>query len=225
MARDCYLTFCPVAKACDVLEPRWTIQILCEVMGGQIRFNEIRRFLPTISPTLLSKRLREMERNGLVVRTVKGREITYIATPMAEELRPVLRELGRWAHRNVDREVTLEHLDARILMWNVWQKARLAALPPSPLWVVRFTFPAAPATDRTYWLIARHGQESELCTVDPGQDVDLYVEADLKAMTSAFLGFTSLSAEVARGAIRLVGNRALSKTFADWIVISSYAAA
>lgn len=225
MTRDCYLTFCPVAKACEVLEPRWTMQILCEIFGGQIRFNEIRRFLPTISPTLLSKRLREMEANGLILRVVKGREIAYIATAKAEELMPIIRELGRWAHRNIDREVTLEYLDARILMWNVWQKSRLASLPPAPQWVIRFSFPAAPAADRTYWLIARHGQPIELCTTDPGQDVDLYVEADLRAMTSAFLGFTSLSGEVSRGNIRLVGDRTLTRTFADWIVLSGFAAA
>ncbi len=225
MTRDCYLTFCPVAKACEVLEPRWTIQILCEIHAGQRHFNQIRRFLPTISPTLLSKRLKELEANGLIVRIAKGGEIAYLATPMAEELMPIVRELGRWAHRNIDREVTLEHLDARVLMWNIWQKLRREAFPAAPQWVICFTYPAAPAHDRTYWLIARHGQPIELCTTDPGQDVDLYVEADLRAMTSAFMGFSSLSGEVSRGTIRLVGDRSLTRTFANWIVVSSFAAA
>jgi DNA-binding HxlR family transcriptional regulator len=225
MSRDCYLTFCPIAKACDVLEPRWTIPILCEIFGGQSRFNEIRRFLPTLSPTLLSRRLKEMEANGLIVRIEKGRDIAYLPTPMAEELKPVMRELGRWAHRHIDRDVTLEHLDARVLMWNIWQKANIAAMPPARQWVIRFAFPEAPPDDRTYWLVARHGDPAELCTVDPGQDVDLFVTADLRAMTQAFLGYTALSSEIARGAIQLVGDRRLSGSFADWVATSSLAAA
>jgi DNA-binding HxlR family transcriptional regulator len=60
--------FCPVSKACEVLEPRWTIQILGELWGGATRFNEIRRGIPAISPALLSKRLKEMQENGLLER-------------------------------------------------------------------------------------------------------------------------------------------------------------
>lgn len=225
MTRDGYMTFCPIAKACELLEPRWTLLILCEIFGGQNRFNEIRRFLPTLSPTLLSKRLREMETNGLVVRVQKGRDVAYFPTQMADEIRPVVRQLGIWAHRNISKDVTLDRLDARVLMWNIWQKVNSDAMPPARQWVIQFTFPAAPAPDRSYWLVARHGEPVELCTNDPGQDVDLFVQADLRAMTAAFLGYTSYAQEIGRGSISLIGDRSLVRSFSDWVQVSSYAAA
>ena len=60
--------FCPTSKATEVLMPRWTVQILSELWDGSTRFNEIRRGLPGISPTLLAKRLKEMQDSGLLER-------------------------------------------------------------------------------------------------------------------------------------------------------------
>ena len=52
MTNSQYGLFCPLAMACEILEPRWTILILGELSGGASRFNEIRRGVPGISPTL-----------------------------------------------------------------------------------------------------------------------------------------------------------------------------
>ena len=68
MSNDCYHSFCPIAKAGELLQPRWTLLILSELWQGSKRFNELRRGLPGISPTLLSKRLKEMQHNGLIRR-------------------------------------------------------------------------------------------------------------------------------------------------------------
>jgi len=233
MSNDCYLSFCPVAKACEVLEPRWTLLVLSELFSGAARFNDIHRGVPGMSPSLLSRRLKEMEKNGLLTRTVKGLrgEITYATTPMAEELRPVVLALGKWAHRNVDRDLTLDHLDARLLMWNVRRKADVALMPPARQWVIQFTF-SDPKPDRgeksgadDFWLVVRRGSATDLCFVDPGQDVDLFIHADLRAMTSVFLGYTTLAGEVSRGKIHLTGVRQLASRMADWFVPTVYAAA
>ncbi len=56
-----YPKFCPVAMAASLLEPRWTLLLLCEMWFGSTRFNEIQRGVPGMSPGLLSKRLKEME--------------------------------------------------------------------------------------------------------------------------------------------------------------------
>lgn len=227
MSNDCYLTFCPVAKACEVLEPRWTLLVLSELFLGASRFNEIHRGVPAMSPTLLSRRLKEMEKNGLLTRTVKGLrgEITYATTPIAEELRPILQALGKWAHRNVDVDLTLDHLDAGLLMWNVRRKVDLALMPPARLWVIHFNFPDQGLETENFWLVARRGSPTDLCTIDPGQDIDLFVHGDLRAMTSVFLGFTSLEREVARGKIMLTGERRLAVSMTDWYVSTAYAAA
>lgn len=224
MANDCYLSFCPIAKVGEVIEPRWTLLILCELFNGATRFNEIHRGIPDISPTLLSRRLKEMEHNGLVIRRVRGprNEISYHITQAAEELKPIVHALGKWAFRNVDREVTMEHLDVKLLMWNVRRKVDVARMPPARQWVVRFTFDPDMPGECDYWLVVRPGQPTDLCTSDPGQDVDLFVHAGLKPMTSVFLGYTTLLGEVNRGTIQLTGARDLAATMKDWFVPSVF---
>lgn len=226
MSADCYNSFCPVAKACDIIEPRWTLLILSELAHGATRFNEIRRGVPGISPTLLSKRLKEMERHGLVRRAETGSgEPGYATTPMADELEPVVQALGKWAYRNIDREVSLEKLDARLLMWNMRRKIDTDALPRGRTTVIRFTYPELTREERNYWLVARPGEPVDLCLLDPGRDVDLFIRADLKAMTAAWMGWSSLRTEIAADRIALIGDRRLILTLERWMVRSSYAAA
>ena len=66
MPKSLYPLFCPVAMASEIIEPRWTMLVLCEMWNGSTRFNQIQRGVPGMSPTLLSKRLKEMESKGLV---------------------------------------------------------------------------------------------------------------------------------------------------------------
>ena len=224
MARDSYNQFCPVAKACEVLEPRWTLLLLCEMWAGSTRFNEIRRGVPGMSPSLMSKRLREMEEHGLIVRTEKSTgDINYTTTKIADELEAIVHALGEWAHRNVDAEVTLENLDARLLMWNIRRKIDPDALPRSRRTVIEFTYPELPKEERSYWLIAKSGMPIDLCSVDPGYDVDLFVSADLKAMTSSWMGLSSLKTEIAQGSISLIGDPVLAASVDSWLTRSSYA--
>tara|TARA_R110002096_G_scaffold51665_1_gene135015 strand:- start:546 stop:1229 length:684 start_codon:yes stop_codon:yes gene_type:complete len=227
MSEDGYNQFCPVAKACEVLEPRWTLLILCEMWSGSTRFNDIRRGVPGMSPSLLSKRLKQMEQHGLIERTqteARG-EIAYTTTAIAAELEPIVHALGAWAHRNVDADVTLEKLDARLLMWNMRRKIDVDALPAAPLSVVQFIYPELPKDEQRYWLIARPGEPVDLCTLDPGHNVDLFVTADLKAMTSAWIGLSSLESEISRDKISLVGDRGLTSTISHWMKRSSFATA
>ena len=226
MANDGYSQFCPVAKACEVLEPRWTLLLLCEMWSGSVRFNEIRRGVPGMSPTLMSKRLRQMEELGLVIRTEsRAGEIHYRTTKVANELEPIVQALGKWAHRNIDAEVTLEKLDARLLMWNMRRKIDPTSLPLTRRSVIEFIYPELPREERNYWLIARPGTTVDLCSTDPGHDVDLFITAELKAMTSAWIGFSSLKSEIAQGRISLIGDAGIAASIDDWMVRSSFAAA
>ena len=225
MSSDCYDSFCPIAKACDIIEPRWTLLILCELSHGATRFNEIRRGIPGISPTLLSKRLKEMEHHGLVRRVESDAgEPGYTTTAMAEELKPVVQALGKWAHRNIDREVSLEKLDARLLMWNMRRKIDTSAFRRGTTTVIQFTYPELTESERHYWLVVRPDQPVDLCLLDPGRDVDLFVRADLKAMTSAWMGWSTLRSEIDANSVVLIGDRKLIATLDKWMVRSSYAA-
>jgi DNA-binding HxlR family transcriptional regulator len=145
MSEKPYGLFCPIAKACEVLGPRWTMPILAEMSCGTTRFNDLRGGMPRISPSLLSKRLREMEDLGLIERVIdKGSgTVDYMRTPRAVELHPILVALGNWAQRNVDVETALCDREARTLMWVPRRKINTDELPPTRV-VMRFHFTDAP---------------------------------------------------------------------------------
>ena len=64
--------FCPVAKAMELLDERWTVLVVRELLAGSTHFNDLRRGVPKMSPTLLSKRLQTLTRAGVVER-IRGR--------------------------------------------------------------------------------------------------------------------------------------------------------
>jgi DNA-binding HxlR family transcriptional regulator len=224
MARESYGQFCPIAMASEILASRWTFVLLGEMHSGSTRFNEIRRGVPRMSPALLSKRLKELETHGIVRRreTMHGPE--YRLTEAGHDLAPVIRALGDWSMRWVDHQCALANLDAQLLMWNMRRKIDPNPLPPRRV-VVEFTYPELPKGKRHYWLIVSPSTGADLCSIDPGFDVDLYVTADLKAMTSAWMGMSRMDDEVAEGRIVLTGDPDLVRTLSRWMKLSSYATA
>lgn len=219
-----YTRFCPVAMACEVLEPRWTLLILCEMWSGSSRFSEIQRGVPGMSPSLLTRRLREMEERGLVMRTDAGTggARRYLTTPMADELEPMVQALGAWAHRNLDPEPGLAYLDARVLMWNIRRKIDVSALPRRRS-VVQFILREDGKPDFVAWLLIRPNAETDLCMVDPKDAVDLFITADLRALTAAWMGHSSFSAEIAAERIQLLGDGEMAARLSKWLVRSSFA--
>lgn len=224
MTTGSYNLFCPLAMACDLIEPRWTLLILLEMWNGSTRFNELRRGVPGISPSLLSKRLKEMEMQGLVERIedpAKG-TVDYIRTPVAIELEPVLDLLGSWAYRNMKPEVTLKNLNADYLMWTLRRKVNLSAFPQRRV-VVRFHLTDLPKDSGCYWLIVRPGAMADLCKTDPKFDVDLYVDAESRALASIWLGYSTWPAEIAADRVFLGGEVLLARRIEQWFVTCGFA--
>ncbi len=62
-----------------------------------------------------------------------------------------------------------------------------------------------------------------LCSVDPGFDVDLYVTADQKSMTSVWMGLTSMAHEQDAGRLTLIGDNALARDMQTWLGLSPFA--
>src|SRR5689334_20447292 len=200
-----YGQFCPVAVACEVFAQRWTPLILREFFGGCRHFNEIHRGLPLLSRTLLSTRLRQLEDAGILVS--EGRE--YRLTTAGEEFRTVIESLGAWGQRWTVR-VDPENLDAGFLMWNLQRRIALDRLPARRV-LVRFDFHGLPRNHRgahVHWLVLERTQ-IDLCLTDPGFEVDLHVNADLRAFVRVWLGDVPFSTVVGAGHIKLVGSREL----------------
>ncbi len=223
MTHKGYGNFCPTAKACEVLEPRWTMLILAEMSCGSTRFNDIRRGVPGISPTLLAKRLRELTAFGLIER-IEDRatgSVDYVQTDAGKALNPIIWQLGQWAWTHVEAEVSLKHLDSQVLIWNIRRKIALDQVAKKRT-VIRFHFPDAKKRDRLFWLIWRPGADVDVCLDDPGFDVDLFIEAELKAFTSYWMNWTSLAQEMDRDRISLIGSPHLIRTIDIWLVRSSF---
>ena len=224
MSNTVYPRFCPIAMAADLLGPRWTMLVLCELWNGSTRFNEISSGLPGMSPSLLSKRLKEMEAKGLVQRRESGvgAHAEYLTTDQANELEPIVVRLGEWAHRNIESDVSLQCLDARMLMWNIRRKLDRSALPINKC-VIQFTLNNDPNEQANYWLVIKPGLETDLCYLDPGHNVDLFIIGELRAMTSAWMGHSSFETEINKGAISLVGHSGMARSLTKWLIRSSFA--
>ncbi|CAM5220740.1 hypothetical protein CDEF62S_05682 [Castellaniella defragrans] len=225
MTRDSYQQFCPVAMAAEVLCRRWTLLLLRELLLGSVRFNALRRGLPRMSSALLTKRLRELEAAGILIRSPVSAEIDaceYHLTAAGKELRPIVETVGVWGQRWVTTEATLHHLDADLLMWDVRRRVDASALPDHRS-TIQFIFRERPTEKSCYWLIAEKGQEVDLCTFDPGYEVDLYVSTDLRTLTEIWLGYTSIPHARRTGRLALTGNRQLASTFDTWFAMSLFA--
>ena len=131
MTRRPYGLLCPISRACEFLEPRWTIQILTELWNGSTRFNDIRKGVGNISSALLSRRLKEIEALGLVERIEDEASgtIAYFRTEKSIKLEPAMNALAEWAQCNIEAEVALADVDVSTLMWLVRRKIDLAELP------------------------------------------------------------------------------------------------
>lgn len=215
-----YGQYCPLAKAIDIIGERWTPLVLRELLLGGRRFNEIRRGVPLMSSALLTKRLKGLERGGVIDRVpVEGTRVhEYRLTPAGEELRPIIAGLAVWGLKWVENRLGKEDLDAGVLMWDIRGRVDPAVLPEGRT-VIQFEFSDAPTTMRLWWLVIEDG-ETDLCMSDPGYEVDLYLSTDLRSMTEVWLGRVPLKHALRDGTIELIGDRALERSIASWLQLS-----
>ena len=119
-----YGQFCPIAKATELLGERWMLLILRELFLGSHRYSELQRGLSRISPSLLTKRLKELEQAGIVVRKSgqcrRGHD--YYLTPAGKELKPLIENLAVWGMRWARGQLRDEELDVEFLMWDVQRR-------------------------------------------------------------------------------------------------------
>ena len=89
-------------RAAELIGKRWNPQVVRALQTGATRFTDIRDTIPQISDALLSERLKELEAEGVVTRTVTPDtpvRIDYRLTDRGRDLTRVVDELGRWAER------------------------------------------------------------------------------------------------------------------------------
>lgn len=225
MSEGSYNQFCPVAMAAEILCSRWTLLLLRELVAGSTRFNELRRGVPRMSPALMSKRLKDLEMAGVVSRSrVPGEPgvFEYHLTDAGRDLRPVIEAMGTWGQRWIETEASLKNLDPNLLMWDMRRHIDPTPLPRRRS-VIQVIFSDLGEAKRNWWLIVTPDRETDLCSVDPGFDVDLYLATNLRTMTEIWMGYTTVARAKGGGKLAITGNRELEAKLGAWLSLSPFA--
>ena len=217
-----YGQFCPIAKATELLGERWMLLILRELFLGSHRYSELQRGLSRISPSLLTKRLKQLEQAGIVIRKPqqgrKGHD--YYLTPAGKELKPLIEHLAIWGMRWARGQLRDDELDVEFLMWDIQRRLQLEHLPDGET-IFCFIFDDIERY-RNWWLVVRNDQV-DLCTENPGLDVDLYVSSSLRTMIEVWEGDVPINTALHEELIRTQGNTKLAKTMPQWLGINPFA--
>jgi DNA-binding HxlR family transcriptional regulator len=217
-----YGQFCPIAKASELLGERWTILILRELLLGTHRYSEFQRTLSRISPSLLIKRLKQLEQSGIIVRKSQpGRKgYNYFLTPAGKELSPVIENLAMWGMRWARGQLRDDELDVEFLMWDIQRRIQVNMLPDGET-VFCFIFDDLKKF-KNWWLVV-HDDDVDVCTENPGKDVDLYIRTTLRNLVEVWEGDIEIKMAQRKQLLNTQGNRQLGRTMPDWLGINPYA--
>ncbi|MCJ8517335.1 DNA-binding HxlR family transcriptional regulator [Pseudorhizobium tarimense] len=220
--RGGYGQFCPVSMASEILCSRWTTLVVRELLCGSTRFNELRRGVPKMSPALLSKRLKELEKAGvIVVERSSGGAVEYRLSQSGEDLRQIIMNLGIWAQRWMESRLSLKNLDPSLLMWDMQRNIAVDHLP-SRRCTVQFLYPELSGGQKRWWVVIEHGK-ADLCNFDPGHELDLVIRSSLRTMTAVWMGLTTIREELNAGRLEVEGDPALVRNLPEWLGLSKFA--
>jgi DNA-binding HxlR family transcriptional regulator len=218
-----YGSFCPIAKAAEILTERWTLLVLRDMLQGSHTFTDLRRGIPQMSPTLLSRRLQTLEETGLVERRadVRGAHWEYHPTRAATELQPIILSIGHWGQRWARSQLTPEELNPGRLMWFMHRHFALDRLPCER--IVLYVEISDARKFKRWWFLADRSKV-ELCWQDdPGYDVDISIFSDVLTLTQVFIGDLSLDKARSLNRLEVQGTRELVRTMPDWFPRSKFA--
>jgi DNA-binding HxlR family transcriptional regulator len=216
-----YGQFCPVSKATEVIGEKWTLLVLRELLLGTTRFNDFQRAISRMSPTLLAKRLRHLEECGIIIRKkISGQKgYEYRLTAAGKELGPLIEVLAVWGMRWARGQMTDDELDVEFLMWDVQRRLQTQHMPDGET-VICLVFDELKKY-KTWWLLV-DGDVVDLCTEDPGKDVDLYLNSSVRTVVEVWEGDLDIRAALRDKSIRAHGPRHLIRTMPDWFGMCLY---
>ena len=209
-----YGQFCPVAKAMELLDERWTLLVVRELLRGSTHFNDLRRGLPKMSPALLSKRLKSLTRAGVVERIDADGRSSYALTPRGQELAGVVGALSAWGIRWIG-ELGDADLDPHLLMWDIRRTISVDAWPRART-VLEFNLFGVDSKDAHWWLMVSEG-EPDVCDFDPGYEVAATVETSLRTLTQIWRGDESWSQAMLNGAVTIHGTADARRAVPAWL--------
>ncbi len=218
-----YGQFCPVAKAAELFCEKWTPLIVRDLACGAKRFSELQRGVPLMSPTLLSRRLKQLEAERIVERRPDpgGKTWTYHLTAAGREFVPVIEALGVWGQRWSRRQLAEGEIDLSLLVWALERSVDGSAFGAERT-VIRLEFTDQPPAKR-YWWFVNDGGSVELCLEDPGFDTDLYLACALPDMIYLVRGDLALSRALSTGRLDAHGDANKRRALRSWLNLSPLA--
>jgi len=215
-----YGQYCPIARGAEIFAERWTPLIIRNLYLGCAGFSEILEGAPGLSRTLLSQRLKQLERLGVVESAPKraGRGHHYKLTSAGHELFAVCRSLGEWGARWL--EIAPENLDPFVALWSMCHAIRRDRLPDRRV-IIRFEFTGRGRRER-YWLLIELG-DTEICKTSPGLDEDLCITAEAEAFVKWHAGQLTWAQATRENRIKLDGSLSLVRAFPTWNARSTFA--
>src|SRR5215470_3832425 len=215
-----YGSYCPIAKAAEILTERWTLLLLRDLLLGARHFNDLRLSIPLIPPATLSKRLKSLQEAGVIVHVRGGGSWEYRLTEAGTALKPFVDFAGEWGQRWVRSQLLRHELHPSTLMWDIHRFINTDHLPRRRT-VIHFEF-----TDqrrmKKWWLVIERGVV-DVCLEDPGYDIDLGVYSDLRTLTEIFMGDLPLARAKSSERIALVGDVELIRSMAGWFGLMPFA--
>jgi DNA-binding HxlR family transcriptional regulator len=209
-----YGQFCPIAVAAEVFAERWTPIIVRNLAVGCTRFGEILDGAPGLPRSVLSARLRKLERVGVIVR----RDGAYELTDCGHELVDVCLRLGAWGARWL--ETLPSPHDPYLALWTVARLVEPESLP-RPRVVVRFDLTDGSRPPR-YWLVLG-ADGNEVCVEDPRWDDDGVVRTDARWLARWVSGVVPFGLAQRSGGMVLNGPGWLGHELGRWGRLSPFA--
>jgi len=218
-----YGQFCPVAMAAALLSERWTLLVVRELLMGSRHFNQLRRGVPLMSPTLLSTRLQGLYEQGVVTRVPAGdgHGWEYGLTDAGRELFPLIEQLGHWGKRWIRGKMTRDQVDLRLLMWAMHREFNVAQLPPRRINMQIELSDGGRI--KHWWMLLEKDQGVDLCLQDPGFEVDLLMHTDALTLAEVYMGDVPLNEACACGRMKVEGPPSLVQTIPKWFSRSLFA--
>lgn len=202
-----YGQYCPISRSAEVLGDRWTLHIVRDLLTGTSRFNELIRGNPGLSRALLSRRLDQLQRTGVIEHDDTTGE--YRLTEAGADLQPIVFGLAEWGSRWAFGDPDPDELDPDLLLWWLHRRLDAPTLAP-PRFVAYVSFRDDP---KRYWIVVE--AEASLCLSDPGFDVDLTMESDRPTLYRTYLGHQTLRTAYDGGQLELRGSNAAVRRFMD----------